>query len=177
MTDQVQLPPASEKLLRAISRNERFGGANVTYLSRGRYTLGSTGRAYNRNTFQPLFEHCLAEGWDEYGGGPIRLTDAGREWLATADATAKPKREKKPPNPESPSAIRALRALAALPQPVRPYGGARRGVWNLGSRDGHGVTERLVYGMEKAGYVRMIHGAHLSTLIEITDAGRARAAA
>lgn len=167
------LGPASEKLLRALARADKGGGVYVQYLSRGRYHWGSSSAAYNRASFYPLFDAKLLSGWDG-DEDPVRVTDAGRQMLVDLDAAAKPKRAKKPPNPESPAAIRALRVISTLPQPVRPYSGARRGLWALGSRDGHGTTEVLVYAMEKAGYVRIIHGAHLSTLIEITDAGVAR---
>ncbi|MFF2411834.1 hypothetical protein [Streptomyces sp. NPDC058092] len=169
------LTPTAEKLLREIARCDKGAGVRFRYAGRGRYSHPNTLAAYNQGTFRPLYKHGLVDdgGNDE---APVRITDAGRQLLAELDAAAaaKPKREKKPPNPESPAAIRALRVIAALPQPVRPYGGARRGLWAFGSHDGHGTTELLVYAMEKAGYVRIIHGPHLSTLIEITDAGRAR---
>ncbi|MFF4246251.1 hypothetical protein ACFYY2_17535 [Streptomyces sp. NPDC001822] len=169
------LSPASEKLLRALARADKGDGVNVSYLSRGRYHWGSSSAAYNRASFYPLFDANLLTGWDGEND-PVRVTEAGRQLLTELDAAAKPKREKQPPNPESPAALRALRAIAALPQPVRPHSGARRGLWALGSRNGHGTTELLIYAMERAGYVRIIHGAHLSTAIEITDAGRARIA-
>ncbi|MGW1409455.1 hypothetical protein [Streptomyces sp. NPDC002403] len=167
------LTPAAEKLLRALARADKGDGVHVRYLSRGRYYWDASGAAYNRASFYPLYDAKLLAGWDG-DGGFVRVTEAGRQLLTDLDAAAKPKREKKPPNPESPAAIRALRVIAALPQPVRPYSGARRGLWALGSRDGHGTTEVLIYAMGKAGYVRIIHGPHLSTSIEITDAGRAR---
>ncbi|MCX4863497.1 MULTISPECIES: hypothetical protein [unclassified Streptomyces] len=176
MANPVQLTPAAEKLLRALARADKGDGVHVRYLSRGRYHWGSSSAAYNRASFYPLFEAALLSGWDGEDD-PVRVTDTGRQLLTDLDAAAKPKREKKPPNPESPAAIRALRAIAALPQPVRPYSGTRRGLWALGSRGGHGTTELLIYAMEKAGYVRINHGAHLSTSIEITDTGRTRAAA
>ena len=175
MTD---LSPASQKLLREIANRDKTGnGIAVGYLSRGRYTIGSSSGAFNRGTFRPLFEYDLVVGWDEHDeDGLLRLTDAGRTLAAELAAQQKAKTPHPKADPESPAALKALRALAELPQPVRPHSGHRRGIWALGSRDGYSARELTFNALEKAGYVRLTHGAHLSTLIEITDAGRQRLA-
>lgn len=174
MTD---LGPASQKLLREIARHDQRDGTTAKYLSRGRYTLEPGSGVYNRSTFRPLFEADLIVGWDKHDeDGLLHLTDAGRVLVAQLAEEQTAKKPKPKPDAESPAAIRALRELAELPQPVRPHSGSRRGIWSLGSRDGYSARELTFYALEKVGYVRLIHGAHLSTLIEITDAGRKRLA-
>jgi hypothetical protein len=171
------LTPASEKLLREIARQDSRGGTTVKYLSRGRYHLDPGSGIYNRATFRPLFDNGLVAGWDgQDEDGPIRLTDAGRALVAELDAQQAAKMPRPKPSAESPSAIRALRALAEMPQPVRPHSGDRRGIWCLGSRGGYSAQEATFCALEDAGYVQLLHGAHLSVLIEITDAGRRRLA-
>lgn len=176
-----ELSPASQKLLREIARHDKGDGVAVRYAGRGRWHLDRSTASYNRATYWPLFERDLVTGWDEHDDDvPLRLTGAGRALAAELDTQAEAqqavKKARPKPAAESPSALRALRALAELPQPVRPHGGARRGVWHLGSRDGYSARELTFCALEKAGYVRLIHGAHLSVLIEITNAGRERLA-
>ncbi|TXS16059.1 hypothetical protein EAO71_35120 [Streptomyces sp. ms191] len=106
--------------------------------------------------------------------GPIRATDSGRKLIADLDTNTKPKRTKKPASAETPSALAALRALAALPQPVQPHSGHRRGIWSLGARNGYSARQTTFYALADAGYVKVHHGPHLSTRLEVTATGRRR---
>lgn len=175
-----EMTPASERLLLALSCSDKGDGVNILYLSRGRYHWdGPHGAPFNRQTFQPLYDHGLVQGWDRYDSdGPARLTEAGREYAArlAAQEAEKRARRRKAPDAESPAALRALAALAEFDGPVTPYSGDVRGIWRLGSRDGYGAKEVTFYALRDAGYVEIIPGDFLARRLAVTDAGRARLA-
>ncbi|QKV98145.1 hypothetical protein HUT19_41220 (plasmid) [Streptomyces sp. NA02950] len=170
---EITLPAASERLLREIAKYDTGKGVLFRHAARGRYLHPNTYSTFNARTFYPLTGNNLVtdEGNDS---APVRMTEAGRKLLAELDASAQQKKPRAATDPESPAAQRALRALAQLEQPVTPHRGERKGIWSLGGRDGYSARETTFYALEKAGYLRIIQGAHLSLRMEITESGRQR---
>lgn len=167
--------PASERLLRDLARCDTGDGVRVRYLSRGRYYWDGSRGVYNRASFRPLY----AGGLVDDGGNdsaPVRVTEAGRAYVAKLVEREAQKRPKAKPNAESPSAQRALAALAEFDGPVLPYSGDVRGTWRLGRRDGFGARETTFYALRDAGYVDITPGDFMARRLVITDAGRARLA-
>ncbi|MDX3165921.1 hypothetical protein PV516_19225 [Streptomyces scabiei] len=170
---RIALTAASENLLREIAKYDTGDGVLFRHAARGRYTHPVTFSTFNARTFYPLTANGLVTD-DNNDEAPVRMTETGRKLLADLDASAKPKRPRTATDPESPAAQRALQALARLEQPVTPHRGERRGIWTVGGRDGYSARESTFYALEKAGYLRIVQGAHLSLRMEITDAGRKR---
>ncbi|MFH8867106.1 hypothetical protein [Streptomyces griseus] len=169
------LPPASEKLLREIAKYDTGAGVQFQHAARARYTHPNTLAAYNARTFYPLTARDLVtDGGNDTA--PVRITEAGRRLLAHLDATAKPKRKKKPANPESPAALKLLRALAEHTEPALIHSGQRRGVWHLGSPDGFSARDNTYFAVATAGYAEITYSFAGGRHIAITDAGLQRAA-
>ncbi|MBQ1118570.1 hypothetical protein, partial [Streptomyces sp. C3-3] len=150
------LKPASEKLLREIAKYDTGAGVRFHSGAAGRYIHPNTLAAYNARTFYPLTGRGYVTD-DENDSAPVRVTEAGWRLLAHLDATAKPKRKKKPPNPESPAALKLLSALAKHTEPVLIHSGQSRSVWRLGSRDGFSARTDTYLAVVDAGYAEITH--------------------
>jgi hypothetical protein len=169
--------PASEQLLRDLTRCDTGEGVRVSYLSRGRYHWDGSRGIYNRSSFYPLYANGYLDEDVRLDSAPVRVTEAGRQLAAKLEEQeAAKRRPKRKPDAESPAALRALAALAEFDGPVLPYSGDPRGVWRLGSRDGYGAREETFYALRDAGYVDIIPGDFLARRLVVTDAGRERLA-
>lgn len=77
---EIDLPPATLKLLRQIARDDTGNGVLFRWLPRARYEAPD-GTRYVQRSFYPLTRHGLVDAGDEADSTPVRITDAGRLWL------------------------------------------------------------------------------------------------
>jgi hypothetical protein len=176
-----ELSPASQKLLRELAKQDKGAGVRVRYSGRDRWYLAgvSTQGLYNTRTFPSLCAAGLAEGWDEYGENPLRITEAGRKLAAALEEQSRAERAAKKarpkPSSEGAAALRLLREIARHNEPVRIFDDGLRRVWRVGSRDGHRASIGTWVAVEKAGYIQIKRvssiGGHE---VSVTDAGRKR---
>lgn len=80
-----KLGPASRKLLRIIARYDQGDGVVFQSQPRNNWRLLTNGDTFNGRTFWPLDSHGLVDVGDARGDGPVKITQAGREYLARED--------------------------------------------------------------------------------------------
>lgn len=169
----ISLTPGNIKLLRLIAAEDTGAGVEFRYLSRGRYILRSGhGDAVNRGTFYPLDRHKLIDA-GSHDDAPVRITAAGRDYLAQLDATAKPKTPRSKPTAESPAALRLLKAIGALENPVLVYKLPRR-IWRLGRDSSVTASVDTWMALRRDELISMDMSGAVGQVVRITQAGRQR---
>ncbi len=82
------LSRAEEKLLRTINGHDAGDGVLFEWLPFGRYRMVGSDYIVRQRTFFPLTGHQLVtDGGQE--GAPVRITDAGRAWIAARQGGAR----------------------------------------------------------------------------------------
>jgi hypothetical protein len=80
--DEITLTPTALKLLQQIAEHDAGTGVVFKLLPRARYQHPHTNHVFNGRTFWPLGNTGLIDIGDGGHDTPVKVTSAGREWLA-----------------------------------------------------------------------------------------------